>query len=95
MTVFKGCKDVSNFTVAGFKFQKELVFRAEYIALTIVFSHTGEIIHEAEFTGIDDYYCQLETIKAAINQFLINEMSEQDRLFAHLTSREMNHELLD
>ncbi len=95
MTVFRGCTDVSNFTVAGFKFERKVAFRNSYITMTIIFSHTGQIIHEAEFTGIDDYYCQLETIKAEINQFLINEMSEQDRLFAHLTSIEMNHELTD
>ncbi|ULG72982.1 hypothetical protein [Macrococcus brunensis] len=96
MTAFNvGDKQTTRFNLAGFKFEKQVIYQADHVVLIIRCVHTEHTVINTQISDIEDYYCQLYSIRNDLNQYIIDYMSEQERLYAHLNTHAMNHELID
>ncbi len=85
----------SNFSLQGFWFEKEVIYYADYIDMKIKCNRTERTVVSACFSSADDYETQKENIIAMLNDYLLENTTENERLYNYLTSRHWNHDLFD
>lgn len=96
MTAFNhGDTQKSRFDLAGFKFEKEVTYLIDHSLLKIRCVNTDFEVINRQIVDLDDWYSQADGISTDLNQYIIDYMSEQERLYAHLNTHAMNHELID
>lgn len=90
-----GERTSSNFELQGFWFEKETIYYGDYIDMKIKCNRTERTVVSACFTSADDYETQKENIVAMLNDYLLENTTENERLYNYLTSRNWNHDLFD
>lgn len=95
MNFFNGQKEVSRFKLYGFEFEKEVTFCETSVELKITCKNTSAVVFNEFIKDFWEWASILDCVRSSIYQYIEENATDQEKLFAYFTSNEVNHDLYD